>query len=174
MLLLAGPILQAQEQPPELHIGYFAPFGIQIGGSVAYTDVLKQPIGAHQWWWRAQIGYFAQPNVSDAVFLHPEIEYRRCRPGQYFYGSFSIGSSLAYILRKQEGTLNLANGDIEYQTEDTLFIIPRISPGMGVAPRKRVGGYLRASYGQQLGGDVGRQAFFSAAAGLAFSMHSKP
>jgi len=85
-----------------------------------------------------------------------------------------MGSSLAYILRKQEGTLNLANGDIEYQTEGTLFIIPRISLGMGVAPRKRLGGYLQVSYGQQMGGDVGRQAFFSAAAGLALRMHSKP
>ncbi|WP_421946619.1 hypothetical protein [Phaeodactylibacter xiamenensis] len=174
LMILAGTTLQAQEQPPELHIGYFAPFGVQIGGSVAYTDVLKQPIGAHQWWWRAQAGYFAQPNVSDAVFLHPEVEYRRCRPGQYFYASSSIGSSLAYTLSKQEGTLNLASGTIDYQKEGSLYIIPRISLGIGVAPRKRLGGYLRASYGQQLGGDNGRQAFFSAAAGLAISMHSKP
>jgi hypothetical protein len=174
LMVLAGTTLQAQEPPPELHIGYFAPFGAQIGGSVAYADVLKRLGGMHQWWWRAEAGYFAQPNVSDGMFLHPEVEYRPCRPGQHFYGSFSIGSSLAYTLSKREGTLNLANGDIEYRTEGTWFIIPRISLGIEVAPRKRLGGYLRASYGQQLGGDNGRQAFFSASAGLAFSMHSKP
>lgn len=174
LVVLAGTPLQAQGQPPEFHMGYFAPFGVQMGGSVAYTDVLKQPVGVHQWWWRAQAGYFAQPNVSDAVFLHPEVEYRRCWPGQYFYGSFSIGSSLAYTLSKREGSLNLANGDIEYQAEGTFSIIPRISLGLGVAPRKRLGGYLRASYGQQLAGGVGRQAFFSASAGIALRMHSKP
>lgn len=175
LLLFGNTALRAQSPEAEIQIGYIAPFGTHIGAFAGYASALKNrdsvPTGRQQWWWQLQGGYFMQHNVSNTVFMHPELQMRKKWAEGRFCFFISVGSSFFYTIRKQEGTLDLANGKVSYQKEGEAYIVPRLSLGVGSVPRKRWGGFFRVSYGRQWGINETNQAFFGGAAGIILSTH---
>jgi outer membrane receptor protein involved in Fe transport len=159
----------ARPASAQLQVGYFAPWLTNVGGTVGYAFAWKD--GAqHQLQVLPQLSYFSQLQVSSNVMLHPELVYRRGGAERRFYWSSSVGAGYLLSLQRQDGTVDLGSGDLTHRTVSLHHFVPSVGLGLGLAPRKRLGYYLKASYGRSFRANAENAAFYGLSAGLVFQL----
>jgi hypothetical protein len=180
ILALIPQLTLAQSRSFELQVGYVTPFllhqGASLGLAMAWPGAQAPQAGmqpTHALYWLPQVSYFRQRQVSQQILLDPGLQYRWHPKAGPFYLSASLGAGYLLSWQKQSGRLNLATGQLDHQTETQSFFVPTLGLGLGLAARKRLGFYLQAAIGQQLGANPA--AFANLAVGLSFHLnHSHP
>lgn len=163
----------------EWQVGYFAPYISHMGGSVGYAFDLKvsakreESKGQQRLRLLTQLGYFAQPNVSQSLLLNPELVYKWNKLDKRFFLTSSVGTGYLLTFQRQDGSLNLASGITEYRSEAVNYFLPNLNLGFGVDPKKHLGFYLKATYGTKLNANHANAAFFGIAAGLILKFNAK-
>lgn len=158
----------------QLHIGYFAPYLTHIGGTLGYTfDVKKlkdNPLeprkSNHRFQFATQISYSIQRSVSQNLFFHPELVYRWNRFDKRFFLSSSIGTGYLLSFQKQNGSLNLGTGQIDYRYEAINYFLPTLNLGFGLDPKTHFGFYFRTNFGNMLSVQNARSTFFGISSGV--------
>ena len=182
-LLITTGATQAQNRSGELQIGYFAPYVVNMGATVGYSIDLKKwektavkkrnKVNCLQL--LTQISYFGQINTSNNILLNPELSYKWSKQGKRVYLTSSIGTGYLFSIQKQEGAVNLSNGDIDYKNSVQQYFLPSLNLGFGVAPRKSIGFYFKASYGRKLSPKHADSGFLALSTGITIKIiHKQP
>lgn len=147
----------AQNGIPAWQVGYFAPDISNVGGTVVYAFDLKA-LGENKrgeskskqgLLLLSQLSYFAQTNVSHNLFFNPEMVYRWNKSDKRFFLTSSVGAGYLHSFQRQEGTLNLGTGEVDYGYAALNYFLPTLNLGLGVDPKKHSGFYFKASYGRK-------------------------
>ncbi len=170
---------QAQRGSDEWQVGYYSPFLTNVGGSLSYLhglrewkpDSLNGRKSTHCIRLESQVAYFAQPGVAHNVLLNPGVEYR-WRGMSRFFLSASVSTGYLLTLQRQEGSVNLASGEVTYTSRPVHSFLPSISAGCGVEPKKMLGFYFKVLYGRQISQSEG-MGFLGLSTGVIITMHSK-
>lgn len=173
--------VMAQKRTQEWQIGYFAPYITNIGGTIGHTlDIkklgtssIKQKKSVHRLQLLSQVSYFAQLKVSNNISLNPEIVYRWNKTDKHFFLSSSIGAGYLVSFQRQEGTVNLATGEIVYRNEAINYFLPNLNVGIGLDPKYHFGYYLKGTYGRKISPETADAAFFSISTGMIIKFYSK-
>jgi hypothetical protein len=169
----------AQGTPGEWHVGYFSPFLTNVGISLGYEHELRkwQPDSlsgrksTHRIGFASQVGYFHQFGVAHNVLLNPGVSYR-WRGRSRFFLSTAIGTGYLLSLQRQDGSVNLATGDVSYRSLPLSYFLPNVSVGCGVEPKRVLGFYFNVFYGRQISQDDG-VGFLGLSTGVIVLMRSK-
>jgi hypothetical protein len=170
----------AQEHNTSFQLGYFAPYLTGVGGTFGCTFDLKSPkLGAdgkgawlHVLQFAPQLGYFTQLNVSHNVVINPELVYRFKKADKRFFVFSSIGTGYLWSLQRQEGTLNLGTGEMDYQNAAQNFFLPNINVGLGMEPKNAIGFFFKTTYGRKISSSLPNSAFFGLSAGIILRLKS--
>jgi len=173
--------LVAQKKDAEIQIGYFAPYITNIGGSIGFAFELKKwettstsnRIKLHRLQLLSQLSYFNHPGVTNNIFFNPEIIYKWRKSNKRFYLASSIGTGYLLSSQRQEGKLNLATGNLDYQNELRNYFAPNINLGFGVDPLKNIGFYFKTLYGRKFTMGADNAAFFGVSLGILIKIKSK-
>lgn len=172
-LLMTGTVI-AQKQGSEWQLGYFAPYITHIGGTMGYSFDLKNSAQKRQHLQLlTSISYFSQIRVSNHIFLNPEVTYRWHTTGKRFFLSAAIAPGYLLSFQKQEGTLNLATGEIDYRYDVVNSFVPNLNAGLGIEPKKSIGFYVKASYGRRFNPESIQAAFMALSAGFIFKLNAQ-
>jgi hypothetical protein len=178
--LLSSSVL-AQNNNKEWQVGYFAPYISNMGGTVGYAFDLKE-LGDNSKEQRkskqrlqilTQLGYFTQTNVSQNFLLNPELVYRWNKLDKRFFLISSFGAGYLLAFQRQDGTLNLGTGEIDYRYDALYYFLPTLNFGLGVEPKKHLGFFFKATYGRKLSVQNANAAFVGLSSGLIIKFHSK-
>jgi hypothetical protein len=178
--LLSSSVL-AQNNNKEWQVGYFAPYISNMGGTVGFAFDLKE-LGDNSKEKRkskqrlqilTQLGYFTQTNVSQNFLLNPELVYRWNISNKRFFLTSSIGAGYLLAFQRQDGTLNLGTGEIEYGYDALNYFLPTLNLGLGVEPKKHLGFFFKATYGRKLSVQNANAAFVGLSTGLIIKFHPK-
>lgn len=178
-VLLLREECRAQRGSDEWQVGYYSPYVTNVGGSLGYLhglrewqpDSLRGRRSTHRIALESQVAYFAQPGVAHNVLLNPGVEYRWQGASRFFL-SASVSTGYLLILQRQEGSVNLASGEVTYTNRSIHSFLPSISAGCGVEPKKVLGFYFKVFYGRQIGQEEG-VGFLGLSTGLTIRMKSK-
>ena len=171
----------AQKRNMEWQLGYIAPYLSNMGGTVGCSFDLKE-LGVDATEKRkttqrlqllTQLGYFLQTNVSQNLLLIPELVYRWNKADKRFFLTSSVGAGYLRSFQRQDGTLNLGTGEIDYRYDALNYFLPTLNVGLGVEPKKLLGFYFKATYGQKLNAQNEDNAFLGVSTGLILKFSSK-
>lgn len=168
------PAFAAQQEGGGFELGYFAPYFSNYGFSTAYMFGLrKQEIQPEQQidkqrfvYFSVGLSYFVQRHVYRQALLLPEIVFARIRPTRKLSLMPSLGAGYLLSFQKQEGSLNLASGEIEYRNELTQAFLPQIAIKLSYRWRPGLGFYLKPFYGRNFRFQGPHAGFFGLSAGL--------
>lgn len=171
----------AQNSNKEWQVGYFAPYISNMGGTLGYAFDLKefgdnsnkQRISKHYLQILTQLGYFTQTNVSHNLLLNPELVYRWNKSDKRFFLTSSVGAGYLIAFQRQDGSLNLGTGKMDYRYDALNYFLPTLNLGLGVDPKKHVGFYFKATYGRKLSVQNANAAFLGLSTGLILKFNSK-
>ncbi len=171
----------AQYGNKEWQVGYFAPYISNMGGIVGYACDLKelgesskqQSTCKQRLQLLTQLGYFTQANVSHNLLLNPEMVYRWNKSDKRFFLTSSVGAGYLLSFQRQNGTLNLGTGEMEYSYDALNYFLPTVNTGLGVDPIKHLGFYFKATYGRKLGLQNENATFFGISTGLILNFNLK-
>ncbi len=175
-LMSAG--LVAQTGKGEWQAGYFAPYLSHVGGMLGLALDLKEmgtPSGqgsTKRLQLLSQLGYFTQVNVSKNILLQPDLVYKWNKQDSRFFLSAGVGAGYLLEFQRQEGTLDLASGEIDYRYKALHYFLPSLNAGLGLEPKKHFGFYLKATYGRKMAAQNAHAAFAALSAGLIFKFNS--
>ncbi len=184
--LLSSSVL-AQNNNEEWQVGYFAPYISNMGGTVGYAFDLKelrdnsteQRKSKQRLQILTQLGYFAQTNVftqtnvSHNLLLNPELVYRWNKSDKRFFLTSSVGAGYLLAFQRQDGSLNLGTGEIDYRYQTLNYFLPTLNIGFGVDPKKRLGFYFKTTYGRKFSTQNANAGFFAISTGLILKFNSK-
>ena len=164
-----------------ISIGYFAPYGVHLGGKIGTSFELKQlEIGnkskVHSLSISPQLGYFSYfsyTNVHRGLALDANLDLRRYASNQQFYGLAAIGLSYHSLFEKVSTAVNLGTGETINDVQTTHYFVPTFNLGFGQDPNKWLGYYFKASVGQRINTTVGSSLFVSAELGLTFNLKNE-
>ncbi|MDP5170343.1 MAG: hypothetical protein NWR72_08850 [Bacteroidia bacterium] len=171
----------SQERDIEWQVAYFAPYLSNIGGSLGRTFTLKE-LGENAKERRksqqrlqllTQCSYFTQSNVSQNLVLNPELVYRLNKSDKRFFFTSSVGAGYLLAFQRQDGSLNLGTGEIDYRYDAINYFLPSLNIGLGIDPKKYLGLFIKATYGGKLSVQNTNAAFFAISTGLMLRLHSK-
>jgi hypothetical protein len=171
----------AQNNNKEWQVGYFAPYISNMGCIVGYAFDLKE-LGDNPNEKRknkqhlqilTQFGYFTQTNVSQNFLLNPELVYRWNKSDKRFFLTSSLGAAYLLAFQRQDGTLNLGTGGIEYRYDALNYFLPTLNLGLGVEPKKHLGIFFKATYGRKLSVQNANAVFVGLSTGLIIKFHLK-
>jgi hypothetical protein len=171
----------AQNNNKEWQVGYFAPYISNMGGTVGYAFDLKElednskekRKSKQRLQLLTQLGYFAQTNVSRNLLLNPELVYRWNKSDKRFFLTSSVGAGYLLAFQRQDGTLNLGTGEIDYRYDALNYFLPTLNLGLGVEPKKHLGFFFKATYGRKLSVQNANAAFVGLSTGLIIKFHPK-
>jgi hypothetical protein len=171
----------AQNNNKEWQVGYFAPYISNMGGTVGYAFDLKELEDnskekrkrKQRLQFLTQLGYFAQTNVSRNLLLNPELVYRWNKSDKRFFLTSSVGAGYLLAFQRQDGTLNLGTGEIDYRYDALNYFLPTLNLGLGVEPKKHLGFFFKATYGRKLSVQNANAAFVGLSTGLIIKFHPK-
>jgi|688.fasta_scaffold233186_1 hypothetical protein len=171
----------AQNNNKEWQVGYFAPYISNMGGTVGYAFDLKELEDnskekrkrKQRLQFLTQLGYFAQTNVSRNLLLNPELVYRWNKSDKRFFLTSSVGAGYLLAFQRQDGTLNLGTGEIDYRYAALNHFLPTLNLGLGVEPKKHLGFFFKATYGRKLSVQNANAAFVGLSTGLIIKFHPK-
>jgi|GEM_PF-1195010 len=171
----------AQNDPASLSVGYFAPYGIQLGGKLGASFQVGQwpqeneatAERIHKLKIQPQVGYFTYPQVQHNFVLNCEAVYLRTRPGRRFTPLASVGLGYWMARQRQGGSVNLGSGEITYDVENLHYITPTLNIGFEIAPKKVIGYYLKGFAGRKIGLGEPSAGLFGLEAGLTFQLTKK-
>lgn len=154
-----GTHLMAQKEAPLITVGYFAPYGVQIGGKLGVRLPLKtgdtmagrKHARISTLSISPQVAHFVFPGTQRNTLLSTEFIYQIAKENKRFspMTSFSLGYLLAR--QKQGGNVNLGSGDVADVIESLHYFAPTITVGFDIKPRRAIGYYMRAFYGREIG-----------------------
>lgn len=168
----------AQMDTPSLTVGFFAPYGVQYGGKVAWAFTLKDytKIGrsrVDQLRFSPQVSYFVFPEVQRNVLINGAFLYQRLQPEKALAPMAALGFGYLLARQNQEGTVNLGTGEIDFVTESRHSFVPTLGLGVLINPQKRFGFYLKGFYGRKITAQYEDGAFFGLNFGLRLAFISK-
>ncbi len=165
----------AQSKPSSMYLGYFAPYGIQIGAKVGTSFEVKQwdaskSSRSFSLSVRPHVGYFSFPDVQHNFLVNTEVVLRTRKSAKRFAPLASLG--LGYILGRQrtDGTVDLGTGKRTFNVDTLHQLAPTIGLGFDVLPKKRLGFFLHAFYGPSLISQRANAAFFGLELGVLFNL----
>lgn len=178
---LVSSSVVAQKKDMEWQVGYFAPYLSNMGSIVGCAFDLKefgvdskeQRKSKHRPQLLTQLAYFWQTNVSQNIMLDPELVYRWNTLDKRFFLSSSVGAGYLLSFQKQDGTLNLGTGEIDYRNKALNYFLPTLNMGLGVDPKKHIGFYLKTTYGRKFSTQNANAGFFAVSTGLILKFTSK-
>lgn len=176
---LISSAVVAQNSHKEWQVGYFAPYISNMGGSVGYAFNLKelgkdsneQKKSNQRLQLLTQLGYFTQNNVAHNLLFNPELVYRWNKLDKRFFLTSSVGTGYLLAFQKQNGTLNLGTGEIDYRYKTLNYFLPTLNIGLGVDPKKHIGFYFKATYGRKLSVHNTNAAFLGISTGLIIKLN---
>lgn len=82
---------------------------------------------------------------------------------------------MGYLLafQRQDGSLNLGTGEIDYRYDASNYLLTTLNIGLGVAPKKHLGYYFKATHGRKLSIQNANAAFVGISTGLIVTFNSK-
>jgi hypothetical protein len=166
----------AQKKAIEWQVGYIAPYLVNVGGTTGVAiDIndFNNKKYCHRLQFLSQLGYFSQFNIAHNLLVNPEIVYKLNRTGKRLFLSSSFGFGYLLSFQKQDGTLNLGTGEIDYRYEALNYFLPTLNIGLGVDPKKHLGFYFKTTYGRKLSTQNANASFFAISAGLVLMFNSK-
>ncbi len=179
--LAAVQFCNAQPREMQLQVGYLGPYITNVGVTVGHAMLIRKFEGndnqpakhTHRLRLLKQVGYFAQPGIGHNLIVNPELAYLWNRTGKLFFLSSSLGVGYLLSFQRQDGTLHLGTGEIEYRSDALNYFVPTINVGLGTEPRKHIGFFFKAFYGAKLSAQAANSAFFGLATGITVNLHSK-
>lgn len=180
ILLSTHPVF-GQNQHIQWHIGYAAPFFTNVGAElgVSFDIPSSQPdsanTSARPFTLRLlpQVRYFQQLDVQHNFMFDPTLEFVWQRKARKIYPIFSVGLGYIMAFQRQDGTLDLATGNIDYNSEVIHSFVPSINIGFASVPKKRIGYYFKTSYGRSMVVAAQDAAFFGVSFGITFTPQSQ-
>lgn len=163
----------AQGKVANWHVGYFAPFFTNVGATAgasfdisrtAADSVHRRQLSSLQV--LGQVSYFAQPRVSNSLFVHPELVYTWRKADQRFFLSAAVGAAYLVTQQRQEGTLNLATGELNYRYLSFNHFVPNIQLGVGIEPKSRFGFYFKVMCGRKMSATAANAAIMGVSTGV--------
>jgi hypothetical protein len=171
----------AQKRINEWQLGYLAPYltntGVTAGWAFDLKEFGKNSIEQRKTVNRlqllTQLGYFTQINVSKNIFLNPEMVYKWKKLDKRFFLTSSFGAGYLRSFQRQDGTLNLATGELDYRNEILNYFLPNLNVGFGLDAKKHLGFYLKSTYGRKVSMQNANAAFWAISTGLIVKINSK-
>lgn len=171
----------AQNSGMEVQAAYFSPYLSQSGASLgtAFEVCARTRMrGAsrpqiHSIQLMPQLSYFTQKEVSKKLLVHPEIIYRLRMEDRRTFFFAAVGMGYLGSSQRQEGSLNLASGEMNYTTELLHALFTGVSTGLGVDLRSNFGLFIKATYGREWRLKLPNSAFFGASLGVHLRLQSK-
>lgn len=180
-VIFSSAQVKGQEKDMVLTAGYFAPYGIQfgakVGASVNWKSWEAEAKGDRQRIQRLninpQLSYFVFPNVQRNILTNVELVYQTNRSDKRFRPMASVGLGYLLAWQRQDGTVNLSNGDITFNSETLHYFAPTLNIGFDVIPKKQIGYYLKGFYGRKFTSQEGNTALFGLELGLTYTINKK-
>ncbi len=176
VLLLAlfslAEYLPAQRDLP-IHIGYYAPYGVQYGAKVGVSAAVWESEGnrhVRQLQLNPQLGYFTYPDVQKNFLVNAELVYRQSKPDRRFYKMASLGFGYLLAAQRQGVSVNLGSGESTADMDYIHHLLPTISLGLGQDPKRVIGWYAKAFYGRKIGLAAADETFLGVELGLTFNL----
>jgi hypothetical protein len=170
----------AQTRGAGFELGYIAPYFTNAGFSTSYLFGLKkQALSSHpaddkqrSIYFSLGMSYFAQQHVSRQVLVLPEMVFASIHPGRKWSVLPSLGVGYLLSFQKQEASLNLANGQMDYRYQTIHSVLPEIQVALLYQYKSCLGIFLRGFYGRKLSSTVPHTAFFGLSAGMRFTIQN--
>ena len=179
--LFIGSQLHAQEIPTvennekyAIHLGYYAPFGLHMGIRLGLSypfnlwtkETKEQETRMHRLDIINRVGYFVQPNIQRNFILDAALEYKWYTPNKKIHPKIGLG--LGYMLARQNigGSVNIANGGINFEKRSLHFFTPTASAGFEKNKEKPIGYYFNVFYGRKFTRQEVNSGFIGAELGL--------
>ena len=163
-----------------IQAGYYAPYGNQYGGRIAFSypykhwtqTTAKGKTRIHSLDITPRFGFFAQPRIQQNYVFDVTLEYKWYQPTRKIHPRIGIG--LGYLLARQNvgGSVNLANGDIEFEKRSLNFFVPTINIGFERNRNKRIGYYFSTFFGRKLTGQEVNSAIVGAELGITYNFQN--
>lgn len=172
-LLLASFCASHAQTFKSINAGLYAPFAVQPGIAVGTVfplgkGDLEKPIHSLQ----PSIAFAHQLAVGSSISIRADYYYRLAsgKKGWAYYGGAGLGYLRSY--QSQEGTVNLASGTIDRQSQVSNFIQPMGSILIRKHSKRKVQPYLRCWIGTSTSSDA--STFFTAVElGSSWSLSNK-
>ncbi|KAA3636528.1 MAG: hypothetical protein DWQ02_08115 [Bacteroidetes bacterium] len=173
--------LKGQNTKMPVSIGYFAPYGVQYGAKAGISipwknwesDRKEDQIRSYNLTLDPQIGYFVFPEVQNNFFLNMELAIRSHKNEKRFSPMASAGLGYLLGLQKQEGSVNLATGEIDFETTALHYFVPTVSLGFNIKPKKSMGYYFKGFFGRKIIRGLEGSTIIGAEAGITFNINQK-
>ena len=159
-----------------IYVGYYAPYGNQFGARVGVAYPFKK--------WNTEtrikelnitpkLGYFVKPDIQQNYILDVALEYKWYKPSRKMQPK--LGFSLGYLLSRQnvDGTVNLANGNINFRKRTLNAFVPTINFGFERKNEKLLSYYYSVFYGRKFLGQEVNSDFVGLEIGLIFNLSKK-
>lgn len=180
LALLISTNLMGQSSKMPISIGFFAPYGINLGLKVGTALELNKWENSDSDKFQTlsvspQLGYFtyqSYENISNTIAVETSLDYRRYTNNQSFYGLGAVGLGYHAELQRVDASVNVGTGAITHNTRTNHYFVPTAILGFGKVPVKRLGYYFKGFVGQRINPSVGNALLFGAELGLTFNVGS--
>jgi len=168
----------AQKDTVAVSFGYFAPYGVQVGGKTGLSFNLKS--------WTVerenrsnkirkidvspQVGYFFFPGVQNNLLLNCDVAYSVAKSGARVVPIASIGLGYLLARQRQEGTVNLATGELKQDVKTLHYFTPTVNAGFAVSTKRSMSYFMKAFYGRKIGFQQEDASFFGLELGLSVKL----
>ncbi|NQX91320.1 MAG: hypothetical protein HRT74_04150 [Flavobacteriales bacterium] len=156
----------AQKDSVSFSLGYFAPYGIQVGGKVGTTiplqswDVSGNELVSHHLRISPQIGYFFFPEVQHNFFGNVETSVLRVNSKKRLAPFAGIGLGYIVARQRQGGSVHLGTGEITYDVKTIGYFTPTLNIGFEILPKNWIGYYVKGFYGGKFTSEEANSAIF--------------
>lgn len=180
-LLLISCCLCGQSNGLTASVGYFAPYGVQYGAKAGITipwknwesEKKEDQFRTYNVTIDPQIGYFTYPKVQNNFLINMDLAIHTRKNDKRFSPMASVGIGYLLGLQKQDGTVNLATGEINFETNTLHYFVPTVNLGFDISSKKSLGFYFKGFFGRKIIRELKDSSFFGAEAGITFNIHQK-
>lgn len=159
----------------DFFLGYSTPYFVQPGLRLGVSfPVLEKEKGNSKLALSAipQLTYFMQPAVRQNVMLGGRLQCERLGKKR-FSPYIALGLNYLFTSQRKDGSVNLGTGEIEFNAEQVHHVVPALSLGAKLQPKKRWGYYAEAFFGRSYAAGAENAGFWGAELGVLMTLTKK-
>ncbi len=163
-----------------IYAGLYSPYviqpGIRLGLSIPFKSWNSETRKSHRINCLdvvPRFAFFSQPDIQQNYFTDLTVEYRRYNPNKGLNPKVGIGLGYMFSLQNVEGSVNLANGSVEFNQRSLNSIVPTINIGFERNRKGKFGYYFTFYYGGKFTSKEVNSAFIGLETGVSLNLSNK-
>ncbi len=176
IVLLTSIQLSAQDASLPIHIGYYAPYGINPGLKIGTGFEIRQWENEKEQLrtlsWSPQIGFWSyrvyDNQIHQTLVADVTLDYRYYASSKKIYGLAAVGLGYHATLERSTLGVNLGTGEVTPTTITTHHFVPTATVGFGQDFNSSIGYYFKLFGGQRFNSTVGNDLFVGGELGITY------